>query len=321
MLPDGGSGPVGMLALAVVLDQLIGDPAGRWHPVVLIGRSISRGEAWLLRLGHSSRRQQGAGAVLVGGVLALAYGGAWAWMQLLAAAGWAATFLGGALLLSFTISPRSLAAAGGEIRDFLAQGNLAEARRKVGWIVGRDTAELDEGEITRATVETVAENIVDGIIAPLFYFLLGGVPLAMLYRAVNTLDSMVGYRNARYEHFGKAAARTDDVFNWLPARLTALLLIGASWALRLDWRGAWAMMRRDAASHPSPNSGYAEATVAGALGVQLGGLNYYGGVASHRAKMGEPRQALAGPHITQTVRLMRLTVALFLLLASLLLEW
>ena len=164
-------------------------------------------------------------------------------------------------------------------------------------------------------METIAENIVDGVISPLFFFFLGGVPLAVAYRAANTMDSMIGYKNEKYLFFGRAAARTDDAWNYIPARITGLLLVLAAWLLKYDWREAWRMMRRDAAKHPSPNGGFTEATVAGALGIRLGGLNYYFGRPSFRTYMGEPRQELSPRHISGAIRLMYAATILFLLAA------
>ncbi|MDR1702569.1 MAG: adenosylcobinamide-phosphate synthase CbiB, partial [Sporomusaceae bacterium] len=201
----------------------------------------------------------------------------------------------------------------------------------VSYIVGRDTARLDAPEITRATVETVAENIVDGIIAPLFYAMAGSVlfsfaaadsellfsaaigstPLAFLYRAVNTMDSMLGYKNEKYRDFGMAAARVDDVFNYIPARLTGMLIVLAAFLLSYDAKGALRSILRDARKHPSPNSGFAEAGVAGALGVRLGGLNFYGGVSSFRAYMGEAKTPLRLEHIQAANRIMYVTTFLF----------
>jgi adenosylcobinamide-phosphate synthase len=178
-------------------------------------------------------------------------------------------------------------------------------------IVGRDTETLDEGEITRGTVETVAENIVDAILSPLFFALIGGAPLAMAYRAANTLDSMVGYKNDKYLDLGWASARFDDIANYIPARLSALFIAIASFLLRLPFRRPLRTAARYARLHPSPNSGFPESAVAGALGVQLGGLNYYKGVASDRARMGEPLQPLMAEHIRSTVRLMYASSALF----------
>lgn len=299
--------------IAVLFDAVLGDPRTKWHPVVLIGKLITSLENSLRRPGDSVQRQRWAGAVLVLLVLGVVYSIVRDLMHVLAMLHPLAAVAGGALALSFAITPRSLAEAGREICGYLSAGDIVQARAKVGWIVGRDTDRLDEGEVTRATVETVAENIVDGIVSPLFYAAIGGVPLAFLYRAVNTLDSMVGYKNEKYLHFGMAAARVDDVFNYIPARLTGLLIIIAAAVLRYDAKGAWQAIRRDAAKHPSPNSGIPEAAVAGALGIRLGGLNYYGGIASFRAYMGEPRQPLAARHIRQTIRLLYLVTGLMTL--------
>lgn len=301
---------------ALLVDRLLGDPRSSLHPVVLIGRYIAWLEKKLRNPLHTAFRQQSLGFLLVLAVLLTVYGVVWSGLLLAQqTANWLYATLA-IVLLSFTISPRSLAEAGEEIYRYLLAGDMTQARFKVGWIVGRDTANLDTPEVTRATVETVAENIVDGIISPLFYFALGGVPLAFLYRAVNTMDSMLGYKNEKYLYFGRAAARIDDLFNYVPARLTGLLIILAAWLLRFDAARAWHMIKRDARKHPSPNSGYAEAGVAGALGVQLGGLNYYGGIASQRAKMGDSLSTLAPEHITQTIRIMYTVTILFVILLA-----
>lgn len=305
---------------AVLIDTAVGDPRSKWHPVVLIGNLIATLERWLRKPDLSVGWQRWAGVLLVFLVLSMVYSVVRDLLYFCNLLHPLAGFAGSAVLLSFAITPRSLAEAGHEIRDYLLAGDLVQARAKVGWIVGRDTDSLDEAGVTRATVETVAENIVDGIISPLFYAAIGGVPLAFMYRAVNTLDSMVGYKNEKYLHFGMAAARMDDVFNYIPARLTGLLLILAAAVLRYDAKGAVRMIRRDSAKHPSPNSGLPEAAVAGALGIQLGGLNYYGGIASFRAHMGDPCQPLTAKHIQQTIRLMYVTtgLAVVILLAG---EW
>ena len=299
--------------VAVIIDSLIGDPRLSIHPVVLIGNWISFWEKKLLHQNFSPKLKIVTGTVLVFLVLGTTYGlVAWI-MELLSAIHALAPFIGGALLLSFTISPNSLAKAGHEIYHYLQDGDLVQARYKVGWIVGRDTDQLDVAEVTRGTVETIAENIVDGIITPLFYIVIGGVPLAFLYRAVNTLDSMVGYKNDKYQDFGMFAARVDDVFNYIPARITGLLLIIVATLLRLDAHETMKTIWRDARKHPSPNSGFPEAGVAGALGIRLGGLNYYGGVASNRAHMGDSLTILAPIHIKKTIQIMYLTTLLFVI--------
>lgn len=290
--------------LAMLLDMAVGDPRSRWHPVVLIGRVIS---FWEKRL-YPKRSRPGM-TVFDGGCCVLlvfltvgAVGGV-----IMHAAAWAGYYVYIALsvvMLYITITPDSLARDGKEIAGLLMTGDLVKARQKLSWIVGRDTDKLDEGEISRATIETVAENITDGILSPLFYFALGGPLGALLYRTANTMDSMLGYKNARYIYFGRVAARLDDILNYIPARITTLLLLAGAWILRYDVRRAWRIMRRDADKHPSPNGGYAEATVAGALGIRLGGNNYYGGVPEFREYMGDATQPMTWIHILSTVRLM-----------------
>lgn len=303
---------------ALLFDSAIGDPRSRFHPVVLIGNLIAFLEGRLLKPENSAKVKVLTGLLLVMLVLATTYALAWLLMFGLSYLGPGYVFGGGAIALSFTISPRSLAEAGNEIKNYMLSGNLSQARFKVGWIVGRDTDQLDTAEITRATVETVAENIVDGIISPLFYFAIGGVPLAFLYRAVNTLDSMIGYKNTKYLDFGMPAARIDDVFNYIPARITGLLIIIISLMLRYNGVSAFRSILKDAPKHPSPNSGIAEAGVAGALGIRLGGLNYYGRVASFRAYMGTQIQTLEPVHIERTIKLMYGTSILFILILTVL---
>lgn len=303
-------------ALAFIVDCLVGDPRSSLHPVVLIGNLISFFERLLYREEDSDRKKLFCGAVLMVCVLAICYGAAEGVLYLAARFGNAYIFVGiQAVCLSFMISPRNLAEAGREIRDYLLEGNLEMARFKVGWIVGRDTDKLTEGEATRAAVETISENTVDGIISPLFYFFVGGLPLAVAYRAANTMDSMIGYKNDKYLFFGRVAAKADDVWNYIPARLTGLMMVVAAFLLGFDWRGAWRILRRDAANHPSPNGGWTESTVAGALGVRLGGLNYYFGKPSFRTYMGDPVHELEARHISMAIRMMYMVTVMFLALA------
>lgn len=299
-----------------LFDTVLGDPRSKFHPVVLIGRLISILEGVLYHEGESNRQKLLAGGLLAVTVLMIVYQVSAAVDALLIQIGnGLITVLVEGFLLSFTISPRSLAEAGREIYHYLENNDMANARYKVGWIVGRDTEKLSSGEVTRATVETVAENTVDGVIAPFFFFLLGGLPLAYMYRAANTLDSMVGYKNDKYLYFGRVSARIDDVLNYVPARITGILFVLSALFLKLDWRNSWRMLRRDAAKHPSPNGGWAEAAVAGALRIRLGGYNSYFGRQSFRAYMGEPYEELAAKHILGCSRLMYTATVLFLLAA------
>ncbi|MBQ4402815.1 MAG: cobalamin biosynthesis protein CobD [Selenomonadaceae bacterium] len=304
--------------VAFLIDALLGDPRSKFHPVVLIGNLISTLEKILRRDFDSPNQKIFKGGLLVGVVVSASFFvGLSIEIFTENIPSLAAQIFIQALVLSFMISPRSLSDAAREIYFLLERENLPRAREKVGWIVGRDTKNLNEAEIARATVETVAENTVDGIISPLFFFAVGGLPLAVAYRAINTMDSMLGYKNEKYFYFGRAAARLDDVANFIPARLTAILFICAAIILRLDYKNAFDMMKRDAAKHPSPNGGWAEATVAGALNIRLGGVNYYFGEPHFRAYMGDPNEILEAVHILGAIRMMYTATVLFLSFACL----
>lgn len=301
---------------AVVLDLLIGDPRWLPHPVIGMGKAIRRVEGWIRHWTKTDQGLKRAGILLpvivVGGSFALA----WLLLELCAAIhpwlAWGVEIV----LIATTIAIKGLREAGLEVYNHLRAGNIAEARHALSMVVGRDTAHLDEPEIVRGTVETVAENIVDAVIAPLFFAMIGGAPLAMAYRAVNTLDSMVGYKNEKYRYIGWASARLDDLANWIPARLTAGLLIMAAAMMSLQWKKAIKMVRRDARKHPSPNSGFPESAVAGALGIRLGGENSYQGVLSFRAYMGDPDRPLEAEDIRVTNRLLLGVSILFTILGT-----
>lgn len=197
-----------------------------------------------------------------------------------------------------------------EVVAHLRERHLEDARSALAKIVGRDTKSLDEPEVMRGVIETVAENTSDGFIAPLFYLAIAGVPAAFAYKVINTLDSMIGYTNDRYFYFGWAAARLDDIANYLPARLTAALVAVAAFILRLDWRKSLRIVRRDARLQPSPNSGFPEAAYAGALRIRLGGLNFYEGRPSQKAYIGDPRRELTPDLYPEVRRLLYFTSAL-----------
>jgi len=296
---------------AIALDLAIGDPRWLPHPTRLIGRLIARLEGLFRPLAVTPRGQLIAGAALVTLVAGSSWLSAYVLLALACRLAPAAGVCLGIWLLSTTVAWRGLAEAGLEIYRLLKNNKLTEARRQTGLIVGRDTGELPPGEIARAVVETVAENASDAVIAPLFWGLVGGVPLAMAYRAINTLDSMLGYRNEQYLYFGRAAARLDDLANYLPARLTGLFICLAAALTGTSFSRAWSTMRRDARSHPSPNSGFPEAAAAGAMGVRLGGLNYYRGIASFRPHIGAPCEEITPEHIAGSVRLLNVVILLF----------
>ncbi|WP_447556558.1 adenosylcobinamide-phosphate synthase CbiB [Vreelandella sp. EE22] len=304
--------------MALAVDLAVGDPRRLPHPVVGMGWVISALEARLNRGKRLARRLKGGLVTLsvVGGVFGLA-------TLLLKFLSMVHPWLGFAAelwLLATTLAIKGLAEAGRAVAVPLARGELPTARRMLARVVGRDTQTLNEAEIARGAVETMAENSVDGITSPLFFALIGGAPLALAYKAVNTLDSMVGYRNERFADFGLVSAKVDDIANWLPARLTAVCLWAAGALLKVTGRqalyvaGAFTQTRREAPRHPSPNAGWPEAMVAWLLGVRLGGCNTYEGVASYRATLGPGVDALHAGHIDVTIRLLHIAWGLFLIM-------
>ncbi|MCL4426500.1 MAG: adenosylcobinamide-phosphate synthase CbiB [Firmicutes bacterium] len=303
-----------LTAAAYLVDLLVGDPPFLTHPVVYMGRFISWLEGRLWVKDEVPWRLRLKGVFLALSLIGLAYQSTALLLQgIQLLHPWLAQSLE-IWMISTTIAARSLDQAATRVYLPLMEGDLVQARTLVGKIVGRDTGNLPEREIVRATIETVAENTVDGVLSPLFYAFLGGAPLAMAFKAISTLDSMVGYRDERYLHFGWASARLDDLANYLPARISLPLLALAANLLALDGKRAWVTARRDARKHPSPNGGIPEAAVAGALGVQLGGVNYYDGKPAFRALLGEPRRDLERKDIRRAVRLMYLSSLLLVLL-------
>jgi adenosylcobinamide-phosphate synthase len=270
--------PVTIL-IGFILDQAIGDPRSWPHPVVGIGNAISILERKLNLGTPKLRRRNGVllTILVVGGSYLLTWAAVWVAKTL-------HPLLGLALSTYFiftSLAGKSLLDAGHSVLVPLLKGDLSEARTRLSWLVSRDTANLSEAEIARGTVETLAENFVDGILSPLFYAALGGAPLAMAFKAISTLDSMVGYRNERYEEFGWFSARTDDWANYLPARLSVPILLLAGWLRGMTVGHAYRMWKRDASGHPSPNGGNPESVVAGLLGIRLGGINIYHGRTHH----------------------------------------
>jgi adenosylcobinamide-phosphate synthase len=304
------------LLLAFLLDLLLGDPRGLPHPVKIIGNFAARLERALNRPGAGKIYLLTAGFAAAAIVVVVTFA---VTFLIVGAAYRHLGKLGGVavevVLAYTTLSAKSLAGAAKEVLNPLLAQDMPEARRKLSMVVGRDTEHLDGPQVVRGAVETVAENTSDGVIAPLFYLALGGAPLAMAYKAVNTLDSMFGYKNERFLYFGRAGARLDDIANFIPARLSAGLTVIASLLLNLtgggySWRSSLKVLVKDRLNHTSPNSGYPEAAAAGALGVRLGGENSYFGVASVKPFIGEPSRPLAPERINESVRLMYLTAAL-----------
>ena len=306
------------ILLAYIVDLIVGDPPRIPHPVIIIGKFISKLDNFFYRNDQSNRYKLFSGGLVVLLILFVTYGFTYSLIHFLNTIHPWLSWLASIWLISTTISAKGLRDVGLEIQKLLKEQNLPEARKKVGYIVGRDTDNLDEKELSRATVETIAENIVDGVTSPLFYAFIGGAPLAMTYRAVNTMDSMLGYKNDKYLYFGRIAARTDDVFNFIPARLTGLVIVFVALLLpKFSGRGAFKIFLRDSKKHPSPNSGYSESAVSGALKIQLGGTNYYQGKKSVRPYMGEPINELTHVMIPKTITIMLATSFFWVLLLTL----
>lgn len=293
------------ICLGFVLDLCLGDPAWMPHPVVLMGKAISALEKGLRkRFPNTDAGLLRAGRVLAAalplGTLALTGFVCWA-------AGRLHPVLG--LLVQTIWCWQALAAKGlytesTAVQRQLEKSDLPAARKAVSRIVGRDTAALTEAGVAKAAVETVAENFSDGVIAPLFYMLLGGAPLALCYKSINTMDSMVGYKNEKYLYFGRAAAHLDDAANWLPSRLAALLWIVCAGLCGQSLPGAWRIWRRDRRRHASPNSAQTESACAGALGVQLAGPAWYFGEYYDKKTIGDDVRPIEPKDIARTNRVM-----------------
>ena len=307
-----------VLISAYLLDLILGDPRWLPHPVRPIGRMIRFLENGLRGWGTSLLWLKAAGILLAAIVCAATFAASYSIIH------WAGHFfwpLGWAVsifLVFTTLATRDLHVETRNVWLALEAGDIIRARRELSRIVGRETAHLDEPEILRALVETIAENISDGVIAPLFYFVLGGAPLAMTYKAINTLDSMVGYKNERFRQIGWASARLDDAANFFPARLSALLIVFSAFLLRQDWRESFQVLRRDCRKHESPNSAWPESTVAGALGVRLGGVNYYFGQPSQKPFIGNRRKEIDRQDVRSAWKILYTTSAVMFFLALLL---
>ncbi len=288
-----------------LLDCLLGDPEKMPHPVIWMGKAISRLEKWLRRhLPQTPKGERTGGRILAFtlpvGTLLISGGLCWLFW-------WIHPLLGLALQILWcwqALAVRCLAKEGRNVYRCLKTDGLEAGRNAVARIVGRDTAQLSEQGVIKATVETVAENFSDGVLAPLLYMLIGGAPLALAYKAINTMDSMVGYKNDKYLHFGRAAAKLDDVANYIPSRISALLWIVASPLAGGSLKNAWKIWRRDRRNHASPNSAQTESACAGSLGIQLAGPASYFGKRLEKPYIGDAVREIEPEDILRTNRIM-----------------
>jgi len=294
-------------ALAASLDVIMGDPRWLPHPVRVMGWIIGWCDDHVRKICRRPLALRVAGLALAAGLPIFVYCmGRWIVEEAGSLTGWFGS-VATVVLASTTLAGRDLWDHVRAVSLSLRQGQLVGARHAVSMVVGRDTQQLSESEIARAAIETIAESTADGVIAPLFYLALGGPAVALAYKAVNTLDSMIGHRDERHIDFGWASARLDDAANWIPARLSAVLLVLATGLVTMSRGRMMSSARiwwRDGGKHPSPNSGRPEAAMAGALGVQLGGTNYYDGTAQERPILGDGRRDVFVEDITLATHLM-----------------
>lgn len=293
---------------AVVLDLLLGDPYDWPHPVKLMGNYIS----WFKRL-QDRIPVSGYlfGLVLWMSTVGLSISVTWLLLEVSRSISLLLYEVIWVYLAYACLATKSLALEAKKVYQTLLEGSLQEARQQVGMIVGRDTSELTSEEIVKATVETVAENTSDGVIGPLLFLILGGPVWAIGYKAVNTLDSMVGYKTEKYRKIGFISAKMDDLFNLIPARITWICMMLATCLAGLDWRSAMTIGWRDRYQHASPNSAFSEAVVAGALGIKLGGAHIYHGQWIEKPSIGEEKRPAQAHDIGITVQLLYLTVCIF----------
>ena len=302
-----------LLLIALLVEAVVGYPdrilRAIGHPVIWIGRLISALERRLNRpvLAFAARRAWGVAALLVLVVLGGTVGGALEAVLGVVLAG---------ILASSLLAQRSLHEHVARVATALETGGLEAGREAVSHIVGRDPKSLDEAGVARAAIESLAENFSDGVVAPAFWIGAGGLAGGVIYKAVNTADSMIGHRSEKYLAYGCASARLDDLLNLPASRLSALLILGAARLLRLDWRGGWRAVRRDAPKHRSPNAGWPEAAMAGALGLALAGPRSYGGVVVEDGFMGDGRREATAADIRAALSLYRMADALGIALVA-----
>ncbi|QSX06338.1 cobalamin biosynthesis protein CobD [Sedimentibacter sp. zth1] len=276
------------LVLGYILDLIIGDPQNAPHPIRLIGSFISKLENKLRCKCKNEKDEYKSGVILWFVVVFISFlipffiiTLAYRYLPVVVA------IIIDAIMCYYILATKCLKVESMKVYAKLKQGNIMEARKFLSYIVGRDTKSLDETEIVKACVETVAENTSDGVIAPLLFILIGGAPLGFMYKAINTLDSMVGYKSEKYINMGRFSAKADDIANYIPARISAYLMIVASFIIKLDYKNAYKIYKRDRYNHLSPNSAHTESVCAGALDIKLAGGSYYGGTFVEKPTIGD----------------------------------
>lgn len=304
------------LTIGFLLDLLIGDPQTPFHPIRFIGILCSSLEKFFRKILNNYLK--------IAGLLTWIFSVAIVYIitSVIIRFSFNINFILGiiisGIMIYFTISTKALKVEGLKVIKYLLKDDLEAARKQLSYIVGRDTASLDKEGILRAVVETIAENMSDGVVAPILYAGLLGAPFAFVYKAVNTMDSMFGYKNDKYKDFGFFPAKLDDIFNYIPARLTGYLIIVSSYILKLDYKNSYRIYSRDKYNHSSPNSAHPEAAVAGALGLKLGGSNYYFGKLVEKPTIGDEIKIIDFQDVYSTNKILYLVATMSYLISMLL---
>lgn len=303
------------IILAFLLDCVLGDPYNFPHPVKFIGKYIKFFENKVFKKVHSDKElKYKYGFILLVTTCLIVYGSTFVILFVAKSINIYLFYILNIILLWTSIAPKCLANEAYKVYKELVNKNIDEARKKISYLVSRDTKELDFQSIAKATIETVFENTSDGIIAPLFFAAIGGTPLAMCYKAVSTLDSMVGYHNQKYEHFGFFSAKADDILNFIPARVSGLLIVVSSVFLNYDYKSSWEIFLRDRKNHKSPNSAHPEAAGAGALSIRLGGSTSYFGKVTNKPYIGNLIKEIEATDIIKSIKLMYTSTIIWILI-------
>lgn len=301
--------------IGFILDLIFGDPQWMPHPIRFIGFLISKGEKAVRKMFPKTNRGEFIGGIVL--VIFVCFVSTVLPIVILILAGMIHKYLQIAIASIFCyqiLATKCLKTESMRVYKYLRVDDMPNSRKYLSWIVGRDTANLDKVQITKATIETIAENTSDGVIAPLIYMIIGGAPLAFFYKAVNTMDSMIGYKNDKYMYLGRFAAKLDDVLNYIPAIISAYIMIASSFIIGLDGKNAYKIYKRDRHNHASPNSAKTESVCAGALNIQLAGNAYYFGKLHKKKTIGDNNRKVVIDDIKVTNKLMYATAILSVLI-------
>jgi len=308
------------LIIGYILDLIVGDPQGFPHPVRLIGNMISKVEKKLRTKCNNKNDEKRAGMILWLIVVVTSFIVPYIILFVAAKINIILAIILESIMCYYILATKSLKDESMKVYYALKNNNIIDARKYLSYIVGRDTENLNETSVAKGAVETVAENASDGVIAPMLFMLIGGAPFGFMYKAINTLDSMVGYKNEKYINMGRFSAIADDVANYIPSRVAAYLMIAASFLLKMDYKHAYKIYKRDRYNHLSPNSAQTESVCAGALNISLGGGNYYGGVLVSKPTIGDDVRPIVLDDIKTANKLMYATSIICLILGILIFE-